>query len=70
MQIGYEAFDSDLGRYFRTLPKNVQESIMQSGVVFHTEQDMRAVQSTSCRAEIKSYTKARLFQRAFAMKSL
>lgn len=41
MQIGYEAFDSDLGRYFRTLPKNVQESIMQSGVVFHTEQDMR-----------------------------
>lgn len=41
MQIGYEAFDSDLGRYFRTLPKNIQESIMQSGVVFHTEQDMR-----------------------------
>ncbi|MBS5145478.1 MAG: hypothetical protein Q4A63_05795 [Butyricicoccus pullicaecorum] len=41
MQIGYDAFDSDLGRYFRTLPKNVQESIMQSGVVFHTEQDMR-----------------------------
>ena len=22
-------------------PKNVQENIMQSGVVFHTEQDMR-----------------------------
>ncbi len=41
MQIGYGALGSDLGQYFRSLPKNVQENIMQSGVVFHTEQDMR-----------------------------
>lgn len=41
MQIGYNELNNDLGRYFRTLPKNVQENIMQSGVVFHTEQDMR-----------------------------
>ena len=40
-RIGYGALGSDLGRYFRSLPKNVQENIMQSGVVFHTEQDMR-----------------------------
>ena len=41
MRIGYGELNSDLGRYFRSLPKNVQENIMQSGVVFHTEQDMR-----------------------------
>lgn len=41
MQTGYSALDSDLGRYFRTLPKNVQENIIQSGVVFHTEPDLR-----------------------------
>ncbi len=41
MRIGYGELNNDLGRYFRTLPKNVQENITQSGVVFHTEQDMR-----------------------------
>lgn len=41
MQIGYGELNNDLGRYFRTLPKNVQENIMQSGVVFHTAQDMK-----------------------------
>lgn len=39
--MGYGDMNNDMGRYFRTLPKNVQESIMQSGVVFHTEADMR-----------------------------
>lgn len=41
MATGYNELDNEMGRYFRSLPKNVQESIMQSGVVFHTEQDMR-----------------------------
>lgn len=41
MRIGYNELNNDLGRYFRALPKNVQENITQSGVVFHTEQDMR-----------------------------
>lgn len=40
MSIGYKEMNNEMGRYFRTLPKNVQESIMQSGVVFHTKQDM------------------------------
>lgn len=37
----YQGLENDMGRYFRTLPKSVQESIMQSGVVFRTENDMR-----------------------------
>ena len=37
----YKSLDSDLGRYFRTLPKSIQENIVQSGVVFHTAMDMR-----------------------------
>lgn len=41
MATGYNELDNEMGRYFRSLPKNVQENIMQSGVVFHTEQDMR-----------------------------
>ena len=36
----YFHMDNSMGRYFRTLPKNVQESILQSGVVFRTEADM------------------------------
>lgn len=37
----YFHMDNAMGAYFRTLPKNVQESILQSGVVFRTETDMR-----------------------------
>lgn len=37
----YHSLESDLGRYFRSLPKSIQESIMQSGIVFRTETDMR-----------------------------
>lgn len=37
----YRSLDSDLGRYFRSLPKSLQENIMQSGIVFRTEADMR-----------------------------
>ena len=39
----YSNMSGSMGQYFRSLPKNVQESIMQSGVVFHTEVDMRRV---------------------------
>lgn len=39
----YSQMHSDMGQYFRSLPKNVQESIMQSGVVFHTQADMQRV---------------------------
>ncbi len=39
----YYHMKGSMGQYFRTLPKNVQESILQSGVVFHTETDMRRV---------------------------
>ena len=31
------------GKYFHTLPISVQESIVQSGVKFKNEEDMRAV---------------------------
>lgn len=41
MMQSYEGMDNDMGRYFRTLPKNIQEDILQSGVVFRTEADMR-----------------------------
>ncbi|MGN0995055.1 MAG: hypothetical protein ACI4PD_07995 [Butyricicoccus sp.] len=37
----YKSLEGDLGRYFRSLPKSLQENIMQSGVVFRTEADMR-----------------------------
>ncbi len=37
----YYHMDNAMGAYFRTLPKSVQESILQSGVVFRTETDMR-----------------------------
>ena len=30
-----------MGRFFRTLPKYVQENLLQSGVVFRTEADLR-----------------------------
>lgn len=39
----YFHMENSMGQYFRTLPRNVQESILQSGVVFHTEADMRRV---------------------------
>lgn len=39
----YFQMQGSMGQYFRSLPKNVQESILQSGVVFHTEADMRRV---------------------------
>lgn len=39
----YYHMEGALGAYFRTLPKGVQESILQSGVVFRTEADMRRV---------------------------
>ncbi len=37
----YSGLNNDLGRYFRSLPPSIQENIMQSGVVFRTEADMR-----------------------------
>ena len=37
----YKSLESDLGRYFRSLPKSLQDNIMQSGIVFRTETDMR-----------------------------
>ncbi len=37
----YYHMDNAMGAYFRTLPKNVQESILHSGIVFRTETDMR-----------------------------
>jgi hypothetical protein len=33
--------DENLNAYFNTLPKTVQESIMQSGVKMYTVQDMQ-----------------------------
>lgn len=41
MMNGYTSMENDMGRYFRSLPKNMQENILQSGVVFHTVNDMR-----------------------------
>ena len=37
----YRSLEGDLGRYFRSLPKSIQESILQSGVVFRTVADMQ-----------------------------
>lgn len=37
----YRSLESELGRYFRSLPPSIQENIMQSGVVFRTAADMR-----------------------------
>lgn len=37
----YRSLDSELGRYFRSLPPMIQENIMQSGVVFRTAADMQ-----------------------------
>lgn len=37
----YSSNRGELGRYFRSLPKSLQENIMQSGVVFRTADDMR-----------------------------
>ena len=37
----YAHLNNAMGAYFRTLPKSIQESILQSGVVFRTETDMR-----------------------------
>ena len=39
----YFHMENSMGQYFRSLPKNVQESIQQSGVVFRTEADLRRV---------------------------
>lgn len=39
--MNYAQMNNDLGRYFRTLPKSTQENILQSGVVFRTETDLR-----------------------------
>lgn len=39
----YSQVQGSMGQYFRSLPKNVQVSIMHSGVVFHTQADMRRV---------------------------
>ncbi|MGM9612630.1 MAG: hypothetical protein ACI3XZ_03925 [Butyricicoccus sp.] len=39
----YFQMENSMGRYFRSLPKVVQETILQSGVVFRTETDMRRV---------------------------
>lgn len=39
----YSQMKGSLGQYFRSLPRSMQENIMQSGVVFHTEHDMRRV---------------------------
>ena len=43
MMADYFHMENSMGRYFRSLPKSVQESILQSGVVFRTEADMRRV---------------------------
>ncbi len=37
----YYHMDNEMGAYFRSLPKVVQESILQSGIVFRTAADMR-----------------------------
>lgn len=39
----YFHMENSMGQYFRSLPKNVQENIQQSGVVFRTEADLRRV---------------------------
>lgn len=39
--MGYGEMNNDMGRFFRTLPKYVQENLLQSGVVFRTEADLR-----------------------------
>lgn len=37
----YTTLENDLGRYFRSLPQNIQKELLQGGVVFHTDIDMR-----------------------------
>ena len=36
-----DATQETFARFFRTLPKYVQENLLQSGVVFRTEADLR-----------------------------
>ena len=35
-------------QYFDTLPTNVQETIKQSGIALHNEQEMKTARKTSC----------------------
>lgn len=38
---GYGQMNNEMGRYFRTLPRSIQQEILQCGVVFRTTADMK-----------------------------